>query len=156
RYNRTVSLCDHFHLIGASSSGAIIAGALALGFRCGQIKQMFTTLAPLAFKRQRYAAPILQPKFEVRGLRGEIEKIVGDIELQSDNLRTGLGIITRRIDTGSPWILWNNPAAPYWNDGDNFEGNKSYKLANLMRASLSSPRLIDPELLPVTGRTGRL
>jgi uncharacterized protein len=156
RLGKAVALCDHFHLVGGNSSAAIIAGALALGFRCEEIRTIFTRLAPLAFRRRSWSVPVLQPKFEVRGLRGEMEKVVGDLELQSERLRTGLAIITKRIDTGSPWIVSNNPAAAYWEAGDSFAGNKSYKLANLIRASLSSPRLFDPELLPVTGRTGQL
>ncbi len=99
---RPVRLGDHFHLVGGTSTGAIIAGALALGFRGEQVRELYTELAPLAFKRQRWSLPILQPKFDVRGLRGQIERFVGDLELQSDELITGLCVVSKRIDTGSP------------------------------------------------------
>jgi hypothetical protein len=149
-------LGDHFHLVGGTSTGAIIAGAIALGFRATQVKEFYTRLAPLAFKRQRWALPILQAKFDVRGLRGEIENIVGDLELQSDKLVTGLCVVSKRIDTGSPWIMANNPAAPFWEDGPDYDGNKYYKLANLVRASTAAPHFFDPELLPINSRKARL
>src|SRR5262249_44782122 len=53
------------------------------------------------------------------------------------------------MDTGSPWVLANNPRAPYWEDGDGYLGNKSYKLANLVRASTAAPRYFEPEILRI-------
>jgi hypothetical protein len=161
RAARPIRLGDYFHLVGGTSTGSVIAGAIALGYRAEQIKEFYTKLAPLAFKRQRWAVPVLQAKFDVRGLRGEIEKIVGDIDLQSDKLHTGLCVISKRMDTGSPWILTNNPAAPFWDDGMGedgrpYDGNKYYKLATLVRASTAAPHFFDPELLPISGRTRQL
>jgi hypothetical protein len=149
-HGRQVRLGDYFHLVGGTSTGSIIAGALALGFSATQVKDIYTRLAPLAFVRKRHAIPVFQPKFDVRGLRGEIEKIVGDMELQSDRLITGLCVVTKRIDTGSPWILANNPAAPFWNDAPGYDGNRHYKLANLVRASTAAPHYFDPELIPIS------
>jgi len=155
-HGRQIRLGDHFHLVGGTSTGSIIAGALALGFSAAEVKKLYTELAPLAFVRRRWNVPVLWPKFDVRGLRGEIERIVGDLELQSDKLRTGLCVVTKRMDTGSPWILANNPAAPYWEDGDDHDGNKHYRLANLVRASTAAPHFFDPELLPINRRKAQL
>ncbi len=155
-FGREVRLGNHFNLVGGTSTGAIIAGALALGFRATQVREFYTSLAPLAFKRQKWSIPLLHAKFDVRGLRSEIEKIVGDLEIQSDQLVTGVCVVTKRIDTGSPWILANNPAAPYWEDGRGHDGNKYYKLATLVRASTAAPSFFDPELLPISGRTKQL
>jgi uncharacterized protein len=161
RGGRPVRLGDYFNLVGGTSTGSIIAGALALGFTASQVKDLYTQLAPLAFVRKRTAIPVLQAKFDVRGLRGEIEKIVGDLELQSDRLITGLCVVTKRIDTGSPWILANNPQAPYWNDGVGsdglpYDGNRCYRLANLVRASTAAPHYFDPELIPISRRKPQL
>jgi patatin-like phospholipase len=155
-HGRRIRLGDYFHLVGGTSTGSIIAGALALGFSAAQVKQLYTELAPLAFVRSRWSMPVLRPKFDVRGLRREIERIVGDLELQSDKLITGLCVVTKRIDTGSPWILANNPMAPYWEDGEGHDGNKSYRLANLVRASTAAPHFFDPELLPINRRKNQL
>jgi len=143
-------LGDHFDLVGGASTGAVIAGAVALGYRARQIKDFLLMLAPVAFKRQNWRVPLLQAKFDARGLRKQIETVVGDRALSSPDLITGLSIIIKRVDTGSPWIVSNNPRAPYWEGGGNYIGNKDYPLVNLVRASTAAPHFFDPELLPLT------
>jgi patatin-like phospholipase len=155
-HGRRVRLGDYFHLIGGTSTGSIIAGALALGHSAAQVRRFYTELAPRAFKRQRWSIPVLHSKFEVRGLRREIENVVGDLELQSDALVTGLCIVTKRIDTGSPWIVANNPEAPFWHDRPDSDGNKHYKLATLVRASTAAPHFFDPEVFPIKRGTPEL
>jgi uncharacterized protein len=147
---REVRLGDYFDLIGGTSTGAIIAGALALGYRTAQVKDFYLRLAPFAFKRRKWSIPVLQPKFDARGLRKQIEDVVGTRVLSSSDLITGFCIVTKRMDTGSPWIISNNPRAPYWEDGADYIGNKNYPLVNLMRASTAAPHFFDPELLPIS------
>ncbi len=147
---REVRLGDHFDLVGGTSTGAVIAGALALGYRTAQVRDFYLRLAPFAFKRRRWSIPVLQAKFDARGLRKQIEDVVGDRLLSSPDLITGFCIITKRMDTGSPWIISNNPRAPYWEDGKGHIGNKSYPLVNLVRASTAAPHFFDPELLPIS------
>src|SRR6202034_1397635 len=65
------------------------------------------------------------------------------------DLITGFCLVTKRMDTGSPWIIANNPRAPYWDDGKGYIGNKNYPLVNLVRASTAAPHFFDPELLPI-------
>ncbi len=149
-YGKDVRLGEHFDLIGGTSTGAVIAGALALGYRTEQVKHFYLKLAPYAFKRQRWAIPLLQAKFDARGLRKQIEDVVGNRVLSSEDLITGFAIITKRMDTGSPWIISNNPRAPYWEGGEDYIGNKSYPLVNLVRASTAAPHFFDPELLPIS------
>jgi hypothetical protein len=76
--------------------------------------------------------------------------VVGDRVLQSTDLITGFCIITKRMDTGSPWIISNNPRAPYWESSTGDIGNKDYPLVNLVRASTAAPHFFDPELLPIS------
>ena len=152
RQQHPVRLGDYFDFVGGTSTGAIIAGALALGYRTDQVKDFYIRLAPHAFKREFWRIPILQARFDTRGLRREIEAVVGDRELASPDLITGLGIVTKRMDTGSPWIITNNPRAPYWEDGPAHIGNKHYRLATLVRASTAAPNFFEPELLPITER----
>jgi patatin-like phospholipase/acyl hydrolase len=52
---RPLRLVDHFHLVGGTSTGAIIAGSLALGFQGEQVRKLYTELAPSAFKRQTWS-----------------------------------------------------------------------------------------------------
>lgn len=150
RDGKEVRLGDYFDLVGGTSTGAVIAGALALGYRTSEVKNFYLKLAPFAFKRQRWRVPLLQAKFDARGLRHQIEEVVGDRVLQSADLVTGYCVITKRMDTGSPWILSNNPRAPYWESSTGDIGNKDYPLVNLVRASTAAPHFFDPELLPIS------
>src|ERR1051325_6826791 len=144
-------LSDQFDLIGGTSTGAIIATGLALGKTTGEMKDIYHRLAPLAFRASHFRIPFLQPKFDVTGLRREISAIVGEQTLDSTELRTGLGIVAKRADTASLWIVANNPRAPYWDNAreGNFIGNKHYKLINLLRASTAAPTYFEPESIPI-------
>ena len=88
--------------------------------------------------------PFLQSKFDVRGLRSQLETVIGDRRLGTPDLVTGFACITKRIDTGSVWTISNNPRSPYWEDGESYIGNKHYSLANLVRASTAAPQYFDP------------
>jgi uncharacterized protein len=145
RLGGEVRLGDWFDLVGGTSTGALIAGALALGFRTEQIKEFYLRLAPLAFQPTRWGIPLFQAKFNADGLRAEILKIVQDRQLSSRDLITGLCVVTKRMDTCSPWIVANNPRAPYWLDGPAHDGNERYSLATLVRASTAAPHFFDPE-----------
>jgi hypothetical protein len=151
RLGYPVRLGDWFDLVGGTSTGALISGALALGYRTSDIRDFYIHRAQKAFKRPFWRVPIFQAKFETQALRREIEAIVRDLELCSEELVTGLCVVTKRMDTGSPWIVANNPAAPYWESPADAAhiGNKFYKLANLVRASTAAPHFFDPELLPI-------
>ena len=157
RLGRHVPLGDWFDLIGGTSTGSIIAGALALGYSVEDVKRFYLELAPRIFKRPFWRVMGLQAKFDAQALREEIQSIVKDETLDSQKLITGLCIVTKRMDTGSPWILSNNPRAPYWEGGaadkvtgkGGYGGNKDYKLASLVRASTAAPFYFDPEWIEI-------
>lgn len=147
---RRVLLGDWFDLIGGTSTGAIIGGALALGYRASEIKDFYVRLAPNVFRRSWRRVPIVQAKFDAGALRNEIDGIVGKRLLGSPDLRTGFALVAKRIDTGSPWILANNPKSVFWEhsaDGD--IPNKDYPLSTLFRASTAAPTYFDPEFVPI-------
>jgi hypothetical protein len=113
------------------------------------VKEFYLKLTPFAFKRQLWHIPILQAKFDARGLREQIGNVVGRRQLSSDELITGFALVAKRVDTGSAWIISNNPRAPYWKDGPGHIGNMHYPLVNLVRASTAAPHFFDPELLAI-------
>jgi uncharacterized protein len=148
---KPVLLADWFDLIGGTSTGAIIATALALGYRAVDIRKFYCELAPRIFRRSFWRVSTVQPKFDATLLLDEIKKVAGGRTLDSEDLRTGLAIVTKRADTGSPWIIVNNPRSAYWEtpkDGS-FIGNRHYSLVNLVRASTAAPHFFDPELIPI-------
>jgi CO/xanthine dehydrogenase FAD-binding subunit len=151
REGRDVHLCDYFDLVGGTSTGAIIAGALALGYRASQLKDFYLRLAPSIFRKSRWRIALWQAKFDAHALQQEIDKVVGERTLDTPDLRTGLCVVAKRMDTGSPWIIANNPRAPYWETKAQgaFIGNRYYRLSNLVRASTAAPTFFDPETLPI-------
>jgi hypothetical protein len=148
---RPVRLGDWFDFVGGTSTGAVIAGALALGYRTEGLKSFYMELAPRVFHRSRMRIAGWHAKFDAAPLRQEIAKVVGTRTLDSEDLITGFGLVTKRLDTGSSWLVSNNPAAPFWNTPPDraFIGNRHFPLANLVRASTAAPFYFDPELLPI-------
>jgi hypothetical protein len=94
----------------------------------------------------------MQTKFDAAPLMREMEQTIGNGRtFDSKDLRTGLAIVTKRADTGSPWIVVNNPRSAYWEtpqDGS-FIGNRHYPLANIVRASTAAPHYFEPEQIPI-------
>jgi len=152
---QALRLCDHFDMVGGTSTGALIAGALALGHSTAEIRDFYLERAPKIFRRPFWRIPGLQAKFDARGLQREIDGIVEDRTLDSENLRTGLCVVTKRMDTGAAWIIANNPRAPYWETKKPTEsekgriGNRYYKLGTLVRASTAAPHFFDPEIIQI-------
>jgi hypothetical protein len=144
-------LCQWFDLIGGTSTGAIIAALLALGLTAREATAHYFELAPDAFRARRWWVPGVAPRFKAKYLYDHLSKIFKDIAMDSDRIRTGLAVMSRRYDTGSPWLLSNNPRGPYWPDpaDGSFIGNRHYKLADVVRASTAAPGFFQPMLLPI-------
>jgi hypothetical protein len=151
RHGRHVRLCDYFDLIGGTSTGAIIACALALGYSAADVRDLYLKLGTRIFRRPLWRIVGLQAKFDSRLLQKEIDAIIGDRTLDSPDLLTGVAIVTKRMDTGSPWILSNNPKSMYWEapaDGS-YIANRLFPLGNIIRASTAAPHYFDPEPIAI-------
>jgi hypothetical protein len=151
RAGHPVRLCDYFDLIGGTSSGAVTAGGLALGLSTAQLRDIYVTLWPKAFRPVRWRIRGLQPKFDGRAVARDIRAIIGERTLDTSDLQTGLAIVMKRIDTGSPWVISNNPRARFWETPQDrsYIGNRHFPLVNLIRASTAAPTYFDPELVPI-------
>lgn len=75
----------------------------------------------------------LRGKYQIKNLKKELKEVFGDITLGSDEIKTGLCIVTKRIDTGSTWPLINFPKSKYFNE------NRGILLRNAIRASTAAP-----------------
>jgi uncharacterized protein len=144
-------LADHFDLIGGTSTGAIIAAGLALGRSVAEIKALYFELGPTVFRR-RWHIPFFQSRYVSGELGALLRREFGDIQLDDPSIRTPLAVVTKRVDTGSPWIVSTVPSQPYWEhraDGKR-QGNRSILLANIVRASAAAPFFFGPEQIPIT------
>jgi hypothetical protein len=148
---RPTLLCDWFDLIGGTSTGAIIAGALALGYRAADVRKFYHALGPRVFRRSFWRVAGLMSKFDRQNLISELDTVLGDRTLGSDDIRTGLAVVAKRLDTGSCWVIANNTRSKFWNtlSDRSFVGNQHYLLNKLIRASAAAPHYFDPELIEI-------
>jgi predicted acylesterase/phospholipase RssA len=142
-------LCDYFDLICGTSTGAIIAAAIAVGFPVERIIQLYRTMIPRLFVTPRWRLGLRAPKYSHAPLARVLEETFGDITLGSDRVRTGLVIVTKRFDTGSPWFIHNNPRGKYYDLPD--APNKDFLLRDVVRASTAAAPYFGPERLRVGG-----
>ena len=145
-------LCDWFDLIGGTSTGAIIATALALGYRVAEIRRFYESLGPKIFKKSRLRIAGWQAKFDARSLEQELAAIIGQRQLGSEDLQTGLCILLKSLDTGSTWMVMNNPASAFWETPADaaYSGNRYLPLADVVRASTAAPSFFDPEVIDIS------
>ena len=148
-------LCDHFDLIGGTSTGAIIAAALALGWRVSSIRALYDEFAHSVFRRRWYRVSPLVNRYDPGRLEALLNAHFGrtaegdELLLGSKALRTGLAIVAKRVDTAQPWVVSNLPDAPYYADRDGQNGNWRIPLRNLVRASAAAPTFFRAVSLPL-------
>ncbi len=140
-------LCDYFDLVCGTSTGAIIAAAIAVGFPVERIVGLYRTMMPQVFKTSRWRIGLRQPKYARGPLARLLEEQFGDITLGSSSVRTGLVIVTKRFDTGSPWIIHNNPRGKYFDHPQ--APNREFLLRDVVRASTAAAPYFGPEKLRV-------
>jgi predicted acylesterase/phospholipase RssA len=152
-----IHLSDYFDLIGGTSTGAIIAAGLAMGRSASQLIDVYLNLAKDGFRQHRWLGGMLAPKFRTDSLRAAILHQFGEETLGSHNLRCGIGIVAKRLDTGSVWLFHNHPRGPFFSpEGDTaFTANRDLRLVDLLRASTAAPSYFEPESIEVApGQSG--
>ena len=142
--NGELLLADYFDYIAGTSTGAILAAAIAFGMSTCELRTFYEKSGPVMFdkssllRRHRY-------KYEDEALADKLKEIFGaDTLLGSDCLRTLLMMVMRNATTDSPWPLSNNPRAMFNDTGDN-EDNLRIPLWQLIRASTAAPVYFPPE-----------
>lgn len=158
RHNKPdLLLCDYFDLIGGTSTGAIIAGSLAIGHDVATIKQLYLKLGKKVFNTHKWwkLKRYWRHTFDAEQLRVELKNVFGNLAIghskerpliengEAKYIRTGLCIVAKRIDTGSTWPLANHPNALYYTD------NAGILLRKLVRASTAAPTFFEEEKIDV-------
>lgn len=149
-------LCHYFDLIAGTSTGAIIAAALAQGWAVEQLRQKYMSLGQRVFEKSLLRQGLFRAKYDEDKLVQELKAVYGDsTRLGGPELETGLLIILKRLDTGSPWPVSNNPRGKYFasRPGGTI-GNADYPLWQVVRASTAAPAYFDPETITIGERPG--
>lgn len=159
-------LSDYFDLIGGTSTGALIATLLALGQTVDDITKLYFDMCPRIFGGSRWL-PGYWSKFDATSfdkiVKATFDKVLRDNNqlpheptMGSDLLKTGVALVTKRIDTGSVWVQTNNPRHKFWDSTGDYWGehwsrrpeikffaNRSYSLRKVAQASASAPYYLD-------------
>jgi hypothetical protein len=147
-------LSHYFDLIAGTSTGAIIASLLSLGKSVEYVQDKYRKLAEKVFKPSLFRWGLLRARFNQKALEESLksEDTLGSLTtLGSPKLLTGLMVMSKRMDTGSPWPLTNNPGGKYYGpkEGSKAIPNADYPLWRIVRASTAAPYYFKPERILV-------
>ena len=147
-------LGDYFDLIAGTSTGAIIAAALSIGMTVDEVHGHYLNLGNKVFKDNLLRwGPLraVRAKFDADDVAQALKGVYGNRTLAGPGFRTGLLVMAKRLDTGSPWPVTNNPRARYFAGGSqkNTIPNAEYPLWQVVRASTAAPTFFDPEFIQI-------
>lgn len=146
-------LCDYFDLVGGTSTGAIIAASLAIGKTVDEITRLYMDLGGKIFGVKRnWWNPLetmkwLKANYSYKAMEDGLKYAYGDLTLGSEEIRTGLCIVTKRADTNSIWPLINHPKGRFFDSKDG--KNKDIFLWQAVRASSAAPTYFAPQMIEV-------
>ena len=150
-------LCHYFDLIAGTSTGSIIAAAMARGMSVDELTEIYLRLGREVFHKSRWRKGILRARYSHEKLSEHLCRVFSrDSTLGSQELKTGLLVMTKRMNTGSPWPLGNNPRGRYYQAGknDDWISNKDYPLWKVIRASTAAPSFFKPEKITISQKKG--
>ncbi len=153
KYGKGYLLSDHFDLIGGTSTGSIIAAALATGKTVDEIKDLYMDLGGKIFgKKRNWWNPLetwrfLKAEYDYIALEESLKSAFGTVLLGSDQIKTGLCIVAKRADTNSVWPLINHPQGKFYDT--KLGKNKNIPLWQAVRASSAAPTYFAPQMIDV-------
>ncbi|MBK8146061.1 MAG: patatin-like phospholipase family protein [Bacteroidetes bacterium] len=142
---QAVLLGNYFDLIGGTSTGAIIATALAIGMTVDEIKMQYFAMGDKIFGEKFSIFELrkrLKATYDATNLESALAKFFGDRTFSDDSILCGLCVVAKRADTNSTW--------PLMNFGKYYKYTKDYKLRDVVRASAAAPSYFLPQQIQVT------
>ena len=82
-----------------------------------EVHRHYLALGNVVFKRSLLRWGALRAKFDGDKVREALIGVLGERTMDSKDFRTGLLVVTKRLDTGSAWPISNNPKARYFRSG---------------------------------------
>jgi len=140
-------LADYFDYVAGTSTGGIIATAIAKGMSIAKIKSFYQKSGEKMFDKVFILAitKLATHKYEDKNLCNELKQVFGEnTTFGSEELKTLLMLVMRNATTDSPWPLSNNPYAKF-NNPNNVDSNLNLPLWQLVRASTAAPTFFPPE-----------
>jgi uncharacterized protein len=121
-------LCEHFHLIFGTSTGAIIAALLCLGYKVEDILSLYRQHLPAVMKHRRAS-----------GRTKALDKLALEVFADRDfsAVKTGVGIVATHWDLQKPMIFKTSIAQAHGQEATFLPGF-GCKLREAVRASCSA------------------
>lgn len=139
-------LCHFFDYIGGTSTGAIIATALARGMAATEVLQFYKQAGPDMFDKAWLLARV-RHLYETKPLAEQLQSVFGaETTLEPQYLKSLLLVVARNVTTDSPWPISSNPLAKY-NELTRPDCNLKIPLWQLVRASTAAPIFFEPEVI---------
>lgn len=145
-------LSDYFDLIAGTSTGAIIAAGLSLGMTVDEIDKHYCDLGEKVFKRSFWRRGFARQMYDAKAVASALSDVLGKALLKDAKFHTGLLVVAKRLDTGSTWVLTNNPKAKYFApnpDNPQTIPNGEYPLWQVVRASTAAPTFFEGEEIQI-------
>lgn len=155
-------LSDYFDLIAGTSTGAIIAASLAMGWKVSDLSKKYFELGDGVFEKSLLRDGVIRAKYDDTKLQKQLRSVYGDdTTLGSAKLLTGLLVVTKRLDTGSWWPIGNNPRGKYFGhrrtETTRTLANSEYPLWQVVRASTAAPSYFDSQPIEIgTGNDAKV
>jgi Patatin-like phospholipase len=139
-------LGEYFDYIAGTSTGAIIAAGLSRGLNISDLIEFYTSSGPEMFDPS-WLIERIKYLYTADPLQTKLQDVFGrDTNLEPDNLKCILLVVTKNVTTDSPWPISSNPDAKY-NDPARKDCNLKIPLWQLVRASTAAPVYFPPEIL---------
>lgn len=150
-------LADYFDLIAGTSTGAIIAAGLAKGMTADEIDGHYRKLGDKVFKRSFWRQGLTLEKYNAEDVAAALSDVLGTKMMKDTEFRTGLLVVTKRLDSGSTWALTNNPAARFFGPQDDARviPNGEYPLWQVVRASTAAPTFFAGEKIVIRSKAAQ-
>ncbi len=137
-------LADYFDYISGTSTGAIIAACLSLGWSVDTVRKFYIESGAKMFDKASFLKKF-KYSYEDEELKQLLQQEFGEnTTLGSSDLKTLLMMVMRNATTDSPWPVSNNPHAKY-NNRQLDDCNLNLPLWQLVRASTAAPTFFPPE-----------
>jgi hypothetical protein len=151
--NERLVLADYFDYIAGTSTGAIIAAALAIGKSVDEVRSLYEGTARHVFVKRFLGRFKMVATYGRQPLEKALRDVFGMESLGSEVLKTMLMVVVRNVTTDSAWPVSSNIHARY-NKRGLPDCNLDLPLWRLVRASTAAPTFFAPEVVPMPGLKG--
>lgn len=129
-----VKMCDYFDLIAGTSTGGIIAAALALGISAEKVLELYLENGKEIFPQRRKWS-LLKGKYDTKPLKEALEKVFQSKRVE--DCKTRLIMPTFNLETGKTRVFKTPHAADLYFD-------KNLKLVDCILATTAAPLYFRP------------